>query len=304
VFERVANEAVKRKHKIRWFTTTEVVGQAIRKAAVWPDVVAELEKENLCKETLPKLKKLVVDNARAYDELWIQMSAVYDATKHFYTATTFFEGTSFRSVCLAVHADVALGGGEDSCQRGAEHGAAKCRRDTPRVSAACQHAAFVGRSPQNGRPGLEYFLGHFVRFEKDSKARAFKAANDLFGFARLFHPVYAKEWIAGSEAGTPALTLRDQLANPVILDVLQVLGQNIAQELTADFGRFITCVEQRVEPGKKYRPDDVIEWWKTNGSDTGSWAAAARLFSLLQPRRLQQSECSRCCVRALASSRN
>jgi hypothetical protein len=53
--------------------------------------------------------------------------------------------------------------------------------------------------------------------------------------------------------------------------------------LTADFGRFLQAIEQRVEVGRKYRPDDVLDWWKTNGHHTGSWAAAARLFALLHP---------------------
>jgi hypothetical protein len=284
VFLRVAGEEVKRKHKIRWFTTTEVVHQAVRKAAIWPSIVEELERENLCKEALPKLKKLVLENARAYDDLWIEMSAVYDATLPFYTATTFFEGTSFLAPFVWRYVR--------SLRQIAEKILRTADPDPvlPNVAAIIRSCPghvnprpLWGKARRTVDPGLQYFLSHFIRFEKDSKARAFRDANFFFAFARLFHPVYAKEWVAGAEQGTPALVLREELDRPAVRDVLLVLGPNIAQELTADFGRFLTCLERHVEPGKKYRPDDVLAWWKEFGSEAGSWAAAARLFTLLQP---------------------
>jgi hypothetical protein len=54
-------------------------------------------------------------------------------------------------------------------------------------------------------------------------------------------------------------------------------------EIVRDFGRYLACLEQRLGKGRKYGPDVVLEWWRTNGSHAGSWAAAARLFTLLQP---------------------
>ncbi len=92
VFATIAGETVKRKHKVRWFTTTDVVEQAIRKTACWERIVAQMEADDLCEETLPKLKKIVIENKRGYDDLWIEMSAVYDVARMFYAATTFFEG--------------------------------------------------------------------------------------------------------------------------------------------------------------------------------------------------------------------
>jgi hypothetical protein len=54
-------------------------------------------------------------------------------------------------------------------------------------------------------------------------------------------------------------------------------------DLRADFAKLTSAYERKVEVGKKYRPPDVLEWWAENGSECGSWAAAARLFTLVQP---------------------
>jgi hypothetical protein len=284
VFAAIAGEEVKRKHKVRWFTTTDVVEQAVRKAACWEQIVHQLEHDNLCEDSLPRLKKIVNENKRGYDDLWIEMSAVYDVTRMFYAATTFFEGASYLAPfvwryirSLRLFAEKVLNTAEAGSVM--PNVAAILRSCPPHVNVR----PLWGKARQSVDPGLQYFLRHFVRFEKDSKARQFRAVNDLFGFARLFNPVYAKEWIDGKEAGTPPFNLNEELAKPAVSEVLLGLGKNIKQELTADFGRFVAAIEQRVEVGRKYRPDDVLEWWKTNGSLTGSWAAAARLFSLLQP---------------------
>jgi hypothetical protein len=284
VFAAITGEEVKRKHKVRWFTTTDVVEQAVRKSACWEQIVHQMEAENLCDETLPKLKKIVNENKRGYDDLWIEMSAVYDVTKVFYAATTFFEGASYLAPfvwryirSLRLFAEKVLNTAEAGSVM--PNVAAIIRSCPPHVNPR----PLWGKARQTVDPGLQYFISHFVRFEKDSKARQFRAVNDLFGFARLFHPVYAREWINGMEPGTPTFHLNEELARPAVSDVLLSLGRNIKQELTADFGRFVAAIEQRVEAGRKYRPEDVLEWWKTNGHHTGSWAAVARLFSLLQP---------------------
>jgi hypothetical protein len=65
--------------------------------------------------------------------------------------------------------------------------------------------------------------------------------------------------------------------------VLGVLGLNFIGDLERDFGAFVETVERNVSEEVKYRPPQVLEWWRTHGSKTGAWAAAARLFTLLQP---------------------
>jgi hypothetical protein len=283
VFSRLTGEEVKRKHKVRWFTTTDVVLQAMRVATKWPQIVVEIQNENACKDSLPKLKKILDENKRPYDDLWLEMNAVYDGTVLFYKAATFFEGTSFLAPfvwrylrTLRLFAEKVLKAAEP---------------DTilPNVAAIMRNLPdqvpprpVWGKARQTIDPGLEYFMKHFVRLEKSSKARQFQMANDIFGFARIFHPTYALDWIAGKD-GTEKFHLAHELSKAPVLNVLLVLGVNIVQELTADFGRYLTCLEQRLDKGRKYGCDVVLEWWRTNGSHAGSWAAAARLFTLLQP---------------------
>lgn len=129
-------------------------------------------------------------------------------------------------------------------------------------------------------PVCHYFLSHFVRHEHDSKARSFGKAVQLFGFARIFHPVHGKRWVNSEK---PAFFLQNELNVEVVANVIGALGPNIKAELISDFGKFLSCLETKVEIGKKYRPDDVLEWWQENGSVCGSWTAAARLFALMQP---------------------
>jgi hypothetical protein len=87
-----------------------------------------------------------------------------------------------------------------------------------------------GKARQSVDPGLKYFLAHFVSFEKNSKARQFRAANDLFGFARLFHPLYARDWVNGAESGTPPFNLNEELSRPAVSEVLLSLGPSICHK--------------------------------------------------------------------------
>jgi hypothetical protein len=207
-------------------------------------MVLQMEAENLCEETLPKLKKIVNENKRGYGDLWIEMSAVYDVTRVFYAQlfskapliSPLFVWRYIRS--LRMFAEKVLNTVEAGTVM--PNVAAIIRACPPHVNPR----PLWGKARQSVDPGLEYFLCHFVRFEKDSKARQFRAVNDLFGFARLFHPVYAREWMNGSEPGTLAFNLNKELAKPAVSDVLLGLGRDDKQKLTADFGRFVAAIEQ------------------------------------------------------------
>ncbi len=146
-----------------------------------------MEADNLCEETLPKLKKIVLENKRGYDDLWIEMSAVYDVTRLFYAATTFFEGASYlapfvwryirtlrtfaEKVLNTVDAGIIL----------------------PNVAAilrACPNHVnqrpLWGKARQSVDPGLKYFLAHFVSFEKDSKSEAVQSSERSFRLCDCF----------------------------------------------------------------------------------------------------------------------
>ncbi len=132
-------------------------------------------------------------------------------------------------------------------------------------------------------PGLDYFSAHFVRCEEDSKARPFSSTLQLFAFAGIFHPIYGREWITNSQPHEVPFSLERELAVEVVVRVLKSLGPSIVKDLKEDFGRFQVCLQEKVDKSKKYFPDDVLSWWRDNGSATGAWARAARLFVLLQP---------------------
>jgi hypothetical protein len=128
------------------------------------------------------------------------------------------------------------------------------------------------------RPGFSYFKKHFVEMTEGSNARQFQKACELFSFAQLFHPVYARQLVEDNGFSLDAI-----LRRPTTKGVLEVLGPSIISDLKNDFSAFVETLERNITPGVKYRPPQVLEWWKTHGSKVGAWAAAARLFTLLQP---------------------
>jgi hypothetical protein len=272
------NEQVKRKHKVRWWTSFPMIEQWMRNWNVLPRLIADIKSEGLCEETLPKLEALSLQgHSSDYSDLVLQLNAVHDGARHFVTATYFLEGSGFLSPFVYNYIKVLELFSKKIL------GAIECPVDLPNCRALIANL----RVPQGPvwakikrvlRPGLEYFLEHFVEFKHDSKARPFRKSMELFSFARIFHPVYGRQLLSD-----PKFNIDTFLAGAHLQVTLSNLGPSILSDLKNDFGKLLTAFSTNVMSEKKYRPPDVLTWWRTFGSITGSWAAAARLFALLQP---------------------
>ena len=59
------------------------------------------------------------------------------------------------------------------------------------------------------------------------------------------------------------------------------LGPALCEELIKDVDKLVVC--HRAHLSKWLEPDELLEYWKANGSRMGSWAAAARKLFLCLP---------------------
>lgn len=276
------NEEPCRKPKVRWFGTLPIVEQALRWNSKLLEIADALDSAGYCPESVATLKSFLRTNATGpTTDFAIQLAAFYDINKPLRDSCYFLEGSGFLAPFWFAHIGVI----KMICT--------KVQSIETSASVMPNVAALI-RVNQNDRsfneqavwakarivvdPVCSYFLDHFIRCKKDTKARPFRKALELFGFARIFHPIYGKKWI-----NSEGFNLVEELKVDVVRQVLGALGPNIFKELADDFPKYLTAIETKIEVGKKYRPDDLLVWWQEYGSACGSWAAAARLFALLQP---------------------
>lgn len=288
-FQSITGERWKRKHKVRWWTQHVQHEQLVN---VWPrlwQIVHRLKERNLCDDSLPQLERLVAANLVTREdqsvgsvlsltsELAMQLAAVFDGAKLFVRATYFFERSGF--VSPFVHQFIqALKGFVNKVRD-----ALDVCNDLPNVCALirCNSAANERVCWANAKntlmPGFKYFSDHFVLFNKESKARKFEQTLELYRFCRLFHPVYLMKAV-----DEPNYRLEQDLTD-VVVQILRNLGPDIIAELTRDFGIYVEACRNHNNNGQKVRVEDLEAWWREHGSECKSWAAAARLFCLLQP---------------------
>jgi hypothetical protein len=286
VFQRVTGEAWKRKHKVRWWTTMGVYEQLLRFWSVLPKLFAELETANASIESLTKLKQVWNTSQSYASALVIQLMAAYDGGLQFFKATTFFEGTGFLAPFVYAYLKMLRGVVE------------KVDRSNQPVSTLPNVFSLIQQAPGHVnrnvvwvdakavlQPGFAYFRRHLIDMTEDSKVRQFKKACELFAFAQLFHPIYGKKLME-----EPGFSLEGILRRETTRGVLEVLGPNILDDLKKDFPLLVSAFERNVAVDVKYTPATVVKWWKEIGGNVGAWAAAARLFTLLQP---SEASCER-----------
>jgi hypothetical protein len=281
VFREKTGESWKRKHKVRWWTTMGVMEQVMRLWNVVPALVAELEVKKISVESVRKLKAFL-DHQQGYaPDFLVELLAAYDGGNLFFQATTFLEGTSFLSPFVSQQLSLLK-----QIVHRIEHSGANPVSTLPHVLSLISQAPPVvnrGLIWANAKkvvmPGFLYFKRHFVEMTEDTKARQFRDALELYDFAALFNPVYCQKIVSKN-----GFSLQGKLRGERTRNVLvAALGATIVTDLERDFGAFVETVERNISPEVKYRPPQVLEWWRTHGSKTGAWAAAARLFTLLQP---------------------
>jgi hypothetical protein len=276
IFKKHALEEWKRKHKIRWHSTHAVLDQIIRKWMVLLPIAEEIESEGYCELSIGPLKEYLKKFGAATSDVAIQCCAVYDASDFFVKTVYFLEGSSFMAPFVWNRLEQL---------RLFVDSVSKCAQPStrlPNVCAILKQSALPsqkwGAVKKVIAPGFKYFNDHFVNQEKDSKARDFKNALALFKFAAIFHPKQAKEMISKKE-----FNLDEFMANGFVKAILCNLGPGFLGELKADFGCFVERLEKTVTSESKFTPDELVTWWSTHGGICRSWAAAARLFALLQP---------------------
>lgn len=275
-------EEVKRKAKVRWFSCLEMLEQAMRWYSRLSEIANAIDNKGYSVEAVAKLKAFLTTNATApTTDFALQLAAFVDINKPLRDSCYVLEGSGFLAPFWYAHIGVLKGittkvQSIETSMSVMPNVAALCRINAS-VPTFNQHTAWA-KVRAVVDPVCNYFLSHFIRFEHDTKTRPFRKAMQIFSFARFFHPVFAKKWIDSGH-----LDLAAELEVEVVKRLLGALGPNIFQELKSNFAKYVHIIETKTTVGKKYRPDDLLHWWQENGSECGSWAAAARLFTLIQP---------------------
>lgn len=288
-FQSITGEKWKRKHRVRWWTQHVQHQQLVN---VWPQlwkIVQRLKQRSLCEDSLPQLEKLVAANLVNQEdksegsvlcltsELAMQLATIFDGAQLFVRATYFFERSGFVSPFVYQFIDTL----NDFVKR--IQGALDVCKDLPTVCAlirrngAANERICWGNAKRALHPGFQYFTEHFVRFSKESKARKFEQTLQLYKFCRLLHPVYLLMAVDGRN-----YKLEEDLTD-IVVQILLNLGPHIVTELNRDFRDYVETCRNNNNDGQKVRVEALELWWREHGSECKSWAAAARLFCLLQP---------------------
>jgi hypothetical protein len=294
VFKARIGEAVLVKHKVRWFSLVPVSEQIMRKWLALKDVFKEIEAKGYSEASVATVLQALNQNPRNFDPLPLQLCAFFDANSVLSRICTFLEGSGFLApfvypMIRTAHQIFkrALGcGGPDPVFPNL----CAALRSVP-ANAPVNVNALWGRMINTLRPGIDYFQSHLFLGEGSTKSRPYATGLELYKFAEIFHPQYGRKLV--KENG---FNLNTFLSGTTVQSVLLSRGPTFVNNLKADFGLFVGVLERKVEPDKRYQADDLLLWWRENGAQCGSWAAAARIFALLQP-----SEAN--CERAFAMAR-
>jgi hypothetical protein len=289
VLKTLTGERFQRKHKVRWWTAHEQLEQVSRCWPHLPILVRELKSQNICPEAVAKLDIIVHRNSHDTvngrqmmigSDVEVELWAALNGGDLFKRATFFLEGSGFLAPFvtmwikqLTTFVDNVTAAYSPPAQD-MPGVATLFQRLPPQVNSNSKWAAVKGVL----HPGFTYFREHFVLFSKDSLARKFDLALQLFNFCRLFHPVYLLRAIQRAHFNIVA-----EVAVPIVKDLLLGIGPNICSDLVNDFPAYITVARAAANPNQKITPHELEKWWRDNGGACKSWAAAACLFALLQP---------------------
>lgn len=275
-------ENVQRKARVRWFANLNIVEQLMRWHNSIGKICEALSAAKYSEESCKKFVQFCSDNSSPTGALIVELLAFYDINKPLRDACYFLEGTGFLAP-FVFEFMVSL----QRCFV-ATRNIQTISKVLPNVRGFCatlpatvnvQHV--WARVHTVIDPPVGYFLDNYfsVNGEGSSSAtRNFLESMQLFKFGKLFHCVYGRKWISSGD-----FNLESELNVLVVKRFIGVLGSTILDDLKEDWKKFSDCYNAHVESNKKYRPDDLLLWWQTNGSNCGTWSAVARLFAMTQP---------------------
>lgn len=280
VFYSVAKEMWKAKHAVRWSSRFYQHEQVLRVWTFIPEIILRLKSEKLCVESVKKFETSFTGNDAAYSDLGLELRAAVDASRPFVVENLFLQGDGFLSPFTYVRLKQLVTFAATVC-------ASETLVQLPNVFAALSVAPdFVPVAAKRGailiklRPGFEKTFSLFREGHIDETGLGFGNVIKLFRFARFFHPETTLSLLPVHEQGQPPLppyNIQKELDNVLVAKcVADVVG------LSGEFERLVALyAEHQRESG--HSPTDLLAFWKQYGSRVPCWAAAAKIFVLLQP---------------------
>jgi hypothetical protein len=147
------------------------------------------------------------------------------------------------------------------------------RSKSPRYRGNCckEGGAEAAGHYQSGLPAFQYVwnvLGQGLVDDENGKY-----FTSIYELASVFHPPSCLANLQG-----PTFVLAKLLED---VHVVRLLGKPLCATMAADYGKLTTaCFPFKDD---KFKPHTLLDWWREHARETGSWAAAARLFVLCQP---------------------
>ncbi len=273
VFKKITKARWARKHKIRWNAAFVQCEQLLQHFSLLGAVVEALREKGFCEKSLPALEKLLQNEKSDTSNLALALAVHHDAALPFVTITKFLEGDGFLSPFVS------------SCilrvrQFVLDLNASKLpvEMDVPNVfkifakfGGAVNKEAKWGMLKQKLLPGFQYMWKVLGDGELDDEKG--KYSTGVYDMAETFHPA-----LCMANIRLPTFNLTKLLSTS---HVTRLLGLQLCGELLNDFSKLTTAYFPFKE--QEFNPYSLLDWWRDNGSKTGAWAAAARLFVLCQP---------------------
>jgi hypothetical protein len=273
VFKKITRKSWARKHKIRWNAAHVQCAQLLHNLSDLNAIVKMLKERGLCKSTVPALERLLQQGVSDTSELAQALAVHHDASLPFVKITKFLEGDGFLAPFVSQRILKARTFIQDL-----NRSVLPREDELPNVfklfekfGVAVNKEAKWGALKAKLQPAFQYVwdvLGEGLLDDENGKY-----FTGIYELASVFHP---PSCLANLRRPTFVLT---KLLEDV--HVVRLLGKPLCASLAADYGKLTTaCFPFKDD---KFKPHTLLDWWRDHGRETGSWAAAARLFVLCQP---------------------
>lgn len=285
-FRNVFGEAVKRKHKVRWNSLLDQVGQLLRLWNRLPGFLETLHKRGYSPKGVQATKTVMAESSNGGDlccPLVLELCAVSDFGSVLRKTNLFLQGDDFLAPFVFSSLVEALYLGR--CVLDKDH--------PDLIKAKMPNAASVIRVGSNLHhqpnllwasvrkvvaPVIEKLNKLFKHCEEDPDAKAsFKHSKEVFRFAQLFHPFLTLTWLEKKDPKF-RLVLETEMRKP---EVAKILPAGIQQGMLEEWQGLLTFYSEHKT--RNFDPQGLRWFWREATPRFPSWGAAARLFALFQP---------------------
>ncbi len=280
VFKTIALESVKRKHRIRWGSTTDQVLQIIRVWSFLEKILVDLQKNNYSKKGVAQLAKFR-DSFGATSNLAIELCVVADVAHHLKSANLLLQGDGL----LAPFAYNQLAKTMEMFQGIQDSRVAQTLPNTAAIvsQVAVQNTAAVSvHVRQMIEPAFQKFKHVFLDTQRDGEAGvSLHESKVIFRLAQVFQPKLCQAWLNRKDSAK--LNIGEQLGFPLIQ---RFLGRELCQACLVEFPELVVVYAEFASQDERpsfMNPEELRTFWRGNKDRLPAWYAALLRISLVCP---------------------